>query len=180
MNTFRVHQFGMDALPEPTRPVGLVSVQSRTDAINLLRDPEARAALVRACEDNRAAVLAALPFVAAEIAGRTSFDALFKLIAARGGRQFYFPAKPDGTVIERIVGPDAAAMLCQLFGGDYAELPTARTIVTAIPSHAGKVSLKHRIRSLLAAGVNAQETAAALGCSARYVYKVRAADGAHA
>ncbi|MEM7046973.1 MAG: helix-turn-helix domain-containing protein [Pseudomonadota bacterium] len=60
-----------------------------------------------------------------ELKQTAGHDAAMRLIQARGGSRFTFPTKASGSILEGIVGKDAAQMLCEQFGGDYLDIPIA-------------------------------------------------------
>ncbi len=57
--------------------------------------------LLKFLEANRSASLAALPWLAAELAGHEGFEAMIAFLHARGGRRIYLA---DGADAERVLG----------------------------------------------------------------------------
>ena len=140
--------------PKPTRPRG--PLRHPTDAD-----------LIAFCEENESHVLATISFDGAEIAGKTSFDTLFKLINWRGGNEIYVP----GTALEnqslvRVVGKEEAATIRAIFERGRLLLPTKERI--------RRLYVRAKALELLDQGYTRTAVARALGIHVRSVSRYRA------
>lgn len=92
-------------------------------------------------------------------------DVVERLLQALGGCSIYVPKRAIGEhhPITQAVGPKAAALVCEFFGGTALDLPRPRDKSQRIVELGQSVS--HR-------GMIARQ----VGCTERWVYKVLAAD----
>ncbi|WP_019960990.1 hypothetical protein [Woodsholea maritima] len=104
--------------------------------------------LVAFCNAHHTTVLAALPWIAAEIAGREGFDTLFRMQRRTGGRRLYVPQNKDK--LQTRLGVDLAhSTLEALLKGSaptyVVDLPSSWGIFTAIRRAAIQIAIKHHI-----------------------------------
>ncbi|MGQ9370550.1 hypothetical protein [Azospirillum sp. A39] len=103
-----------------------------------------------------------LPGILGELAATGHTGAALTLAKEWGGQRRYIPAEPrPGMEIVALVGIDAARALAAICGSREIEVPRA----------AGLGSLK---RAILGEAGSANQVAQAVGCTRRYVLKVRA------
>ncbi|MEH6418241.1 hypothetical protein [Pseudomonas sp. CGJS7] len=121
-------------------------------------------ALCRFCEDHRVAVLAGLPWVAAEVAGLGGFEAMLRLVRQRGGRRLYLPRGRGACSLRLGVSLDAAShrrLLDRASAAGTIEIPSAWGVFVGLRRVA--------IRAAVRAGRDQREVAQAFGVTERHL-----------
>ena len=129
--------------------------------------------LCRFCEDHRVAVLASLPWVAAEIAALRGFEAMLRLVGAHGGRRLYLPRERHACSARLGVTLDAPThrrLLDRASAAGTIEIPSAWGVFVGLRRVA--------IRAAVRAGRSQREVAQAFGVTERHLR--READSIHA
>ncbi|MGO4261391.1 hypothetical protein [Lysobacter sp. TAB13] len=128
--------------------------------------------LCRFCEDHRVAVLASLPWVAAEVAGLSGFDAMLRLVLRHGGRRLYLPRGRVACSDRLEVPLDPAThrrLLDRASAAGTIEIPSAWGVFVGLRRVA--------IRAAVRAGRSQREVAQAFGVTERHLR--READSIH-
>lgn len=102
------------------------------------------------CEAHRTAVLASLPWFAAEIAGRESFHAMFAIQRVASGRRFYVPA--DRAVVEARLGVEISEATFDALRRAAApslviDIPSSWGIFTAIRRAGVFIAIRNELRA---------------------------------
>ncbi|KRA17027.1 MULTISPECIES: hypothetical protein [unclassified Lysobacter] len=121
-------------------------------------------ALCDFCDEHRVAVLASLPWVAAEIAGHDGFDAMLRFVRALGGRRVYVPRDRSGFADRLGVELSAtthARLLAHTSEAGTVEVPSAWGVFIALRRIA--------IRAAMAAGGDLRSVAQSFGVSERHL-----------
>lgn len=121
-------------------------------------------ALCAFCEEHRVAVLASLPWVAAEIAGHDGFGAMLRFVRALGGRRVYVPRDRRGFAERLGVELSAATharLLAHASEAGTVEIPSAWGVFIALRRIA--------IRAAMAAGDDLRLVAQSFGVSERHL-----------
>lgn len=154
--------------PEPaSRPVARTVAVRAPDALFLgLPCPGTPAfdALCAFCEEHRVAVLASLPWVAAEIAGHDGFAAMLRFVRALGGRRVYVPRDRRGFADRLGVELSAtthARLLAHTSEAGTVEVPSAWGVFIALRRIA--------IRAAMDAGGDLRTVAQSFGVSERHL-----------
>ncbi len=117
-------------------------------------------AFVAYCEAHRDEALAALPWVAAEIAAASGFAAMLRLVQRHGGRRIYLPRSAQASHARLGVELSAAArqrLLERASAAGTIEIPSAWSVVVALRRVA--------IRAAVRAGGDPGEIARRVGVS---------------
>lgn len=127
-------------------------------------DTAAFDALCEFCEQHRVAVLAALPWVAAEIAGHDGFAAMLRFVRALGGRRLYVPRDRRGFE-QRLgvaLGPEShARLLAHASAAGTVEVPSAWGVFIALRRIA--------MRSAMRGGAHLRQVAQDFGVTERHL-----------
>lgn len=116
------------------------------------------------CEAHRIEVLAALPWVAAEVAQSCGFAAMLRLVHRHGGRRVYLPRGRTACAARLGLELDASAhrrLLDRASAAGTIEIPSAWGVFVALRRVA--------IRAALRAGLDQREIAHAFGVTERHL-----------
>ncbi len=144
-------------------------MQAIDDDLRNLDSDAAIGRVVRYCEENRSAILAAISFDAAKIAHATSFTILFKLLRRWGGSDLYIPQtpKPSRKIVQEL-GGNAAQTIIELFGHGCLPIPALSGVRRAIERQVRNV----RIVELRERGLPRTAIARRLGIHVKTVMRV--------
>lgn len=127
-------------------------------------DSDEFAQLCRFCESHRIEVLAALPWVAAEIAAIGGFAAMLRLVRDLGGRRVYLPRGRPACSTRLGLDLDAAThrrLLDRASAAGTIELPSAWGVFVGLRRVA--------IRAAVRAGLSQRQIARAFGVTERHL-----------
>lgn len=116
------------------------------------------------CEEHRVAVLASLPWVAAEIAGLGGFEAMLRLVRRHGGRRLYLPrgrAACSTRLGLNLDPPTHLRLLDRASAAGTIEIPSAWGVFVGLRRVA--------IRAAVRAGRSQREVAQAFGVTERHL-----------
>ncbi|QWF17272.1 hypothetical protein [Lysobacter capsici] len=120
--------------------------------------------LCRFCEDHRIAVLAALPWVAAEVAALGGFASMLRLVRRHGGRRLYLPRGRTACSVRLGVALDAPThrrLLDRASAAGTIEIPSAWGVFVGLRRVA--------IRAAVRAGRSQREVAQSFGVTERHL-----------